>query len=140
MKSTGNHKAHKTPCYPGTVIILLILVCGAAHGADAVRVIAVGMGDYRFQPDAIELHAGEAVRLQLTNIDGMTPHNFTLQDAAGELDLAIDVGAGETKVIELTAPVSGTYTFYCDKKLPFMKSHRDRGMEGALVVVPADAQ
>jgi plastocyanin len=138
MKSTGNHKARQMPCYPGTVIMVLFLVCGAAHGADAVRVIAVGMGDYRFQPDAIELHAGETVRLELTNTDGLTPHNFTLQDAAGELDLDIDVAAGETQVLELSAPVTGTYTFYCNKKLPFMKSHRDRGMEGALVVVPAD--
>jgi len=139
MKSTGNHKARKTPCFSGTVIMVLFLVCGVAYGADAVRVIAVGMGDYRFQPDVLELHAGEPVRLELTNTDGMTPHNFTLK-AAGEPGLDIDVAAGETKIVELTAPVSGTYTFYCNKKLPFMKSHRDRGMEGALIVVPADAQ
>jgi plastocyanin len=85
------------------------------------------------------LHAGETVRLELTNTDGITPHNFTLK-AAGALNLDIDVAAGETQVLELTAPVTGTYTFYCNKKLPFMKSHRDRGMEGVLVVVPADAQ
>jgi hypothetical protein len=27
-------------------------------------------------------------------------------------------------------------TFYCSKKLPFLKSHRERGMEGKLVVTP----
>ena len=119
--------------------MLLLLVCGAAHGA-APRSIAVEVGDYRFRPDAIELRTGELVRLEFTNTDGMTPHNFTLKSAAGELDLDIDVAAGETKFIELTAPAAGTYLFYCNKKLPFMKSHRDRGMEGALVVEPADAQ
>jgi plastocyanin len=119
--------------------MLLCLVCRAAFGAGAARVITVEVGDYRFQPDAIELHAGETVRLELTNTDGITPHNFTLK-AAGALNLDIDVAAGETQVLELTAPVTGTYTFYCNKKLPFMKSHRDRGMEGVLVVVPADAQ
>ena len=29
---------------------------------------------------------------------------------------------------------AGSYSFYCNKKLPFMKSHRDRGMWGRLVV------
>ena len=140
MQSAGYLQAGKIPMRPGTFILLLSLVCRGALGADAARVIAIETGDYRFQPDTIELRAGEPVRLELTNTDGLTPHNFTLRDAAGKLDLDIDIAAGSTQTIELTAPVSGTYTFYCNKKLPFMKSHRDRGMEGSLVVVPAIPQ
>lgn len=139
MKSRSNDNSRKTPMYPCTVIMLLFMACGVAHGAEAARVITIEVGDYRFQPDAIELRAGELVQLELTNTDGMTPHNFTLK-VAGALDLDIDVAAGETQVVELTAPATGTYTFYCNKKLPFMKSHRERGMEGTLVVVPPDPQ
>jgi plastocyanin len=138
MQSVGYNKVQKIRLWSGTLVMLLCLVCRAVQGADAARIITIDVGDYRFQPDTIELRAGEPVRLELTNTDGVTPHNFTLKAVAGELDLDIDIAAGETKIVDLTAPAAGTYTFYCDKKLPFMKSHRDRGMEGVFVVVPAD--
>jgi len=79
---------------------------------------------------------GETIRLELTNTDSLTPHNFTLQSDAAGLAVDIDVSAGNTEVVEITPQAPGTYTFYCNKKLPFMKSHRDRGMEGTLVVGP----
>lgn len=130
----------KTTVRSVTFVMLLWLVCRAVSGADTARIISIEIGDYRFQPDTIELRAGEPVRLELTNTDGITPHNFTLKDAAATLDLDIDVAAGKTQVVELIVPVPGTYTFYCDKKLLFMKSHRDHGMEGTLVVIPAAVQ
>ncbi len=130
----------KTTVRSVTFAMLLWLVCRAVSGADTARIISIEIGDYRFQPDTIELRAGEPVRLELTNTDGITPHNFTLKDAAATLDLDIDVAAGKTQVVELIVPVPGTYTFYCDKKLLFMKSHRDHGMEGTLVVIPAAVQ
>jgi plastocyanin len=138
MQSAGYLHAVKLPVRSGICLLLLCVFCRAAPGAEVTRVIAIEMGDYRFQPDTIELRAGEPVRLELTNTDGVTPHNFTLRDAAGRLDLDIDIAAGSTHTVELLAPVSGTYTFYCNKKLPFMKSHRDRGMQGSLLVVPAN--
>lgn len=140
MQSAAYLPAAKLPVRSGTCMLLFSLVCRAAPAADAGRVIAIEMGDYRFQPDTIELRAGVPVRLELTNTDGFTPHNLTLRDAAGKLDLDIDIAAGSSHTIDLVAPVSGTYTFYCNKKLPFMKSHRDRGMEGSLLVVPAKPQ
>jgi len=140
MQSTGYRRTGKAVLRSGISALLILMVCGAASGADAVRVIAIEMGDYRFQPDTIEVRAGEPVRLELTDTDGLTPHNFTLKDAAGELDIDIDVAAGTTQTVEFTAPVAGSYKFFCNKKLPFMKSHRDRGMEGALVVTPANPQ
>lgn len=139
MQSGGYNKVRQTPLGSGTFVVLLCLVCRAVQSADAARIITIEVGDYRFQPDTIELHAGEPVQLEFTNTDGMTPHNFTLKAAAGEPDLDIDIAAGETKIVDLIAPAEGIYMFYCDKKLPFMKSHRDRGMEGAFVVVAADA-
>jgi plastocyanin len=107
--------------------------------ATSAQGIAIQLGDYRFTPDSITAKSGETLHLELTNTDSLTPHNFTLKAEAAGLDVDIDVSAGETEVVDITPRASGTYRFYCDKKLPFMKSHRDRGMEGTLVVTPGSA-
>jgi hypothetical protein len=40
------------------------------------------------------------------------------------------------KTIKFVPTKTGTYPFYCSKKVPFVKSRRERGMEGVLEVVP----
>lgn len=102
-----------------------------------MRSVPVEMGDYRFFPDKITVQSGETIQLTLTNTDSLTPHNFTLKAEAAGLNVDIDVSAGGTEVVDITPLASGTFEFYCNKKLPFMKSHRHRGMEGALIVSPA---
>ena len=104
------------------------------HAQETPQHIAVTLADYRFTPAHLTVHKGQPVTLTLTNKDGMTPHNFTLQDKDGGLDIDTDIGAGKSVVVEFTPKVSGIYTFYCNKKLPLMKSHHARGMEGTLTV------
>ena len=118
---------------------LMLLAAGSGHarGEEPAQEVFLSLGDYHFTPDAFEIHAGTPVKLTLTNTDTLTPHNFTLQDAEAGLDIAADVSAGNKVVVEFTPLTPGTYTFYCDKKLPFMKSHRDRGMQGTLRVTAA---
>jgi plastocyanin len=99
---------------------------------DLPQAVTLTLGDYRFDPDSIEVQSGQPVALTLINKDGVTPHNFTLQDTAAGLDIDTSVSAGSTLIIEFTPEKPGTYRFYCSKKLPFMKSHRARGMEGTL--------
>jgi heme/copper-type cytochrome/quinol oxidase subunit 2 len=101
-----------------------------------VKVVEVMLGSYRFMPHEIQLIANEPVILRLVNSDAIIPHNFTIQDASGELNVNVDVLAGETVDINLTPSTVGRYTFYCGNKLLFMKSHREKGMEGILSVVP----
>jgi plastocyanin len=125
------------PALAGLFFAWLLLTPPGAQAAEAVRRIAVTMGDYRFVPDKISVQNGETVELELTNTDSLTPHNFTLQAAEAGVELDVDVSAGKTKIVDITPLVPGIYRFYCNKKLPFMKSHRDRGMEGTLVVGPA---
>jgi heme/copper-type cytochrome/quinol oxidase subunit 2 len=96
------------------------------------------LGDYRFTPQELAVPTGRTLRLELTNTDGITPHNFTLKNPASGLDIDTDVPPGATRVVELTPKRPGSYAFYCNKKLPFMKSHRERGMQGTLTVLPAD--
>ena len=118
--------------------VLLITVPLAGHAADAdAQQITVHLGDYRFQPEIIEVIAGRPVELTLVNDDKITPHNFTLKEPAAGLDLSADVSGGQSSTLHFTPPTAGTYPLYCNKKLPFMKSHRERGMEAKLVVKPA---
>jgi plastocyanin len=120
---------------PG-IMLTALWVPGATADDSQAPVIHVTLGDYRFSPAEITVSAGKPVVLELQNVDGITPHNFTLKDDAAGLDVAVSVPAGSTKQVTLTPSVAGAYTFYCNKKLPFMKSHRDRGMQGTLVVAP----
>jgi len=120
-----------------TIVVLLFLPGNPILAAQSdVKVVEVILGSYRFMPHEIQLVAGEPVILRLVNSDAIIPHNFTIQDASGELDVNVDVLAGETVDINLTPSMVGRYTFYCGKKLMFMKSHREKGMEGTLSVVP----
>lgn len=118
--------------------VLLVSVPLAARAADAeAQQVTVHLGDYRFQPETIEVVAGRPVELTLINDDKITPHNFTLKEPAAGLDLSANVSAGESTTLRFTPQTAGTYPLYCNKKLPFMKSHRERGMEAKLVVKPA---
>ncbi|MGD8854013.1 MAG: cupredoxin domain-containing protein [Gammaproteobacteria bacterium] len=117
---------------------LLLCLCSLLpRTAGAEQSIVVEMGDYRFSPDEIHVQAGETVQLELTNTDLLTPHNFSLQREEAGLDLDVDVDPGETKLVDVKPLKPGSYTFYCNKKLLFFKSHREHGMEGTLVVEPA---
>lgn len=116
--------------------ILLIHSTSILAAQGEAKVIEVVLGSYRFMPQEIKLVAGEPVILRLVNSDTIIPHNFTIKDASGELDVNVDVLAGETVDINLTPSTVGRYTFYCGNKLLFMKSHREKGMEGILRVVP----
>lgn len=101
-----------------------------------IRIINVRLGDYRFAPDKIQLVTGQPVILRLVNTDLITPHNFSLDDPNDGLDVDVDVPAGDTVDVRLMPLFAGTHTFYCKNKLLFMDSHRDRGMEGKLIVTP----
>ncbi len=121
----------------GTLFAGIVPGSPGLQAATPARSIQVTLGDYRFKPDSITVDSGETVQLELTNTDSLTPHNFTLKDAPAGLDVDIDVSAGKTEIVDITPLAPGTYKYYCNKKLLFMKSHRDRGMEGTLVVAPA---
>lgn len=119
----------------------LFLVCllsgsGLYAGQGDTRVIEVKLGDYRFMPGEIQLVTGQPVILRLVNTDTITPHNFTLEDPSDGLDTNVDVPAGESVYVQLMPLVAGRHTFYCRNKLLFMESHREKGMEGTLIVVP----
>ena len=114
---------------------LILLLAGPLHAEEpAMQPAVIHLGDYRFKPAEIQLDAGKPAVLRLVNTDRMVPHNFTLEAGDGIDPIDVDVAAGETVEVELEPLSAGRYTFYCDKKMVFMKSHRAKGMEGSLIV------
>lgn len=93
---------------------------GVVEGA---REIEVSASSFAFDPDEIEVAAGEDVAIVLTSTDIL--HDFTID----QLDAHVAADAGETATGGLRADEAGRYTFYCA-----VAGHREAGMEGTLVV------
>ena len=80
------------------------------------------------------LQRGKPVELTLKSVTTITPHNFVLKEPSAGLHIDQTVDHGDTAIVKFTSTQPGTYTFYCDKKLLFFPSHREKGMEGRLEV------
>lgn len=121
---------------PGLLFIVTSGLNGLLYAAEEnTRIIRIVLGDYHFMPAELQLVAGQPVILQLVNTDTFTPHNFTLEDPDQGLDTDVDILAGETVEVHLMPLWPGRHTFYCSNQLLFMDSHREKGMEGSLIVV-----
>jgi plastocyanin len=90
--------------------LLLTTLTAVTRGQESPQVIPLSLGDYHFTPDTLEVRTGRPVVLTLTNTDTLTPHNFTLKEAAAGLDIDTDVSAGSTSTVEFTPVKPGTYT------------------------------
>jgi plastocyanin len=110
---------------PGTIVPI---------DSDGVQRLTMVLDSYSYSPDHIIVQAGRPVELLLTSVTTFTPHNFILKDEAAGLSLDGDVGAGKKLTLKFTPTQKGTFAFYCDKKLLFFASHREKGMEGKLEV------
>jgi plastocyanin len=102
--------------------------------ADGVQRATITMDSYSYTPEHLVVQAGKPVELVLTSITLLTPHNFVLKEPDAGLVVEQDVGAGKTLIVRFTPTQPGLFTFYCDKKLLFFASHREKGMEGRLEV------
>lgn len=105
----------------------------AQPGPDGVQRAELKAGSYFFRPGHIVVEAGSPVELIIRNESGRVPHNFVMSspEAGMEIDRALSEAV---TVVRFTPSRPGKYAFYCDKKLLFFKSHRDKGMEGVLEV------
>jgi plastocyanin len=92
------------------------------------------MDSYSYSPKDLSVQAGKPVEFTFKNTATITPHTFVVDDPAVGLLLRTEVSAGDTQIIRFTPMRSGSVIFYCDKKLLFFKSHRERGQEGHLEI------
>lgn len=101
---------------------------------DSVQRVRVTAGAYYFSPDHIIVKKNVAVELVIKKEPGFTPHNITLKAPEAGMDIDVDLSS-DPKTIKFVPTLPGKYPFYCNKKLPFAKSHREKGMEGVLEVL-----
>ncbi len=103
-------------------------------GADGVQRATVEADSYAFTPRHLIVKAGKPVELIFKSVTWLVPHNVIIDDPKSGLKIREEVPAGESITIKFTPTVSGSFAIYCDKKLPFFKSHREKGQEGVLEV------
>jgi plastocyanin len=106
----------------------------AVVDADGVQKAEVLAGEYFFRPDHIIVKVNVPVELKIRKEPGIVPHDFVLKAPEAGIDV-LESLSSEPKSVRFTPAKTGTYQFYCDKKLIFSKSHREKGMEGTLEVV-----
>jgi plastocyanin len=102
--------------------------------ADGVQRATVTLDSYSYTPSHLVVQVEKPVELTLASVTMLTPHNFVLKEPAAGLMVDADVKAGNSAIIRFTPRQAGLFMFYCDKKLLFFKSHREKGMEGILEV------
>lgn len=121
------------------LLALPLFALTAPAMAQGPAVIDVHLSNYRFAPSAIVLDHGRNYTLRLTN-DAGGSHNFAASTFFGAARIAaadsaliskgrVEVPAGETRLIHLTAPNAGTYPVKCTH--PF---HGSFGMKGQISV------
>jgi plastocyanin len=93
--------------------------------AVTVQVAAEGM---RFVPNEIHVPRNAAVKVEFTNQDPATPHDFQSTGQVG--DAHVVAWPGETQTVYFKAAANpGRYAFICT-----VRGHADAGMYGVIVV------
>lgn len=95
--------------------------------ASVPRVIEVTASDWTFAPNALTVKQGENVVIRLTGVQGM--HSLMIKD----LNLNVEIAAGETKDIVIPTDVAGTFAMQC--AVPCGPGHKE--MLGTLVIEAA---
>jgi plastocyanin domain-containing protein len=106
----------------------------AVIGEDGVQRIKILAGGYYYDPNTIVVKVNVPVELIVRRTSGGFGHNIVLE----EPDAGIDFRQGlstDPVAIKFTPTKIGKYMFVCSHKVPFSKSHKERGMYGYLEVV-----
>lgn len=109
-------------------------VVQAVVGDDGVQRAELIGGSYFFKPDHLVVKVRMPVELKVKKEPGMVPHTIVMKAPDAGINFSVELGT-EPKTISFTPMKTGTYQFYCDKKLLFFESHREKGMYGILEVV-----
>ncbi len=131
----------------GTGMLMLMLVAGSVTAAekkeftakvdpDGVQRVEVLAGSYFFDPNYIIVKVNVPVEMKVTMESGIIPHDIVMNAPEAGMDFKLDLSSDTPQVIRFTPTKTGTFPLYCDKKLLFFESHREKGMEGTLEVRP----
>ncbi len=107
----------------------------ATMDADGVQRVEIIGGEYYFDPNYIVVKVNKPVELTVRKAAGYIPHDMVVKAPEAGIDFKVDLDTKKPEIKKFTPTKVGKYPMYCDKKLLFFKSHRDRGMEGMIEVV-----
>jgi plastocyanin len=102
--------------------------------SDGVQRAVVETDSFTFTPRHLVVIVGQPVELTFKSVTWIVPHTAIIDDPQSGLHIREEIPAGESRTITFTPTVPGSFSIYCDKKLPFTKSHREKGQEGVLEV------
>lgn len=102
--------------------------------ADGVQRIELIGGSYFFKPERIRAQAGMPIELAVKAEPGFVPHRLVLENRAGKVFADMELSE-KTRQVRLDLP-AGEYVFHCPTRLLMFRSHRERGMEGRLEILP----
>jgi plastocyanin domain-containing protein len=109
----------------------------ATVAADGVQHVEVTGGEYYFDPNYIVVRVNVPVELKVKAAEdssAFVPHSIIVKAPEAGIDFKESLRK-EQKSVKFTPTKIGKYPLYCDKKSPFGKSHRAKGMEGVIEVV-----
>jgi plastocyanin domain-containing protein len=127
------------------IFFLFFLICSAqslhAQGKkfvasidkDGVQRIEILAGEYFFDPDYIVIKVNAPVEINIKKEPSIVPHTFVIKAPEAGMDIHESLSS-EPRIIRFTPTKTGKYPFYCDKKVLFFGSHREKGMEGTIEV------
>jgi plastocyanin len=102
--------------------------------SDGIQRAVVETDSYTFTPQHLVVRAGQPVELTFKSVTMFVPHTAIIDDPQSGLHIREEIPSGQSRSITFTPMVQGVFAIYCDKKLPFLKSHREKGQEGVLEV------
>ena len=132
-------------CKCGWILMVILFLCVlnvaafekkefiAGIDPDGIQRVEVLGGSYFFNPNYIIVKVNMPVEMNMRMEPGLIPHNIVLNAPDAGMDISLELNS-KPQVIRFTPTRTGNYTFYCDKKPPFLKSHKDKGMFGTLEV------
>jgi len=98
------------------------------------RVEMVG-GEYFFDPNYIVVKVNKPVELKIKKTAGYIRHNLIAASPEAGIVFNIDLKEEEAQTVKFTPKRIGKYPIYSDKSMFGLKSDREKGMEGLIVVV-----
>jgi len=110
-------------------------VTKATIDKDGVQKVKIIGGSYFFKPNHIIVKVGSPVEFEVSKEGGIIPHDIVAKSPEAGIEFQENLSS-TPKTIKFTPTKVGKYPFYCSKKAPFFKSHREKGMEGVIEVVP----
>ncbi len=128
------------------VLALFLIISGVGFAQDSEKVykaeidengvqnVEILGGEYFFEPNHIIVKVNVPVKITISKKSRMVPHNIVINETEAGMVVRENMNK-KPKVIEFTPTKVGKFPFFCDKKLLFFKSHKEKGMAGSLEVI-----